>query len=164
MLKKIFAFLLLFVWIYILLVFLKPWFTDYFEEKIWVNFSKQLRWLKQVADWKKTFKEFKEKYIDSVRKDVIETKNSIDKNIDIVKKSIKKVEETKEKIEKISKILKDEDTQTNNLVQKKSNSWSEQLDEKIREKLEKSILEKAKEKKLTPKKIDYDVMWDINDF
>jgi hypothetical protein len=160
MLKKIFSLILLLIWIYILLIFLKPWLTDNFEKNFWVNISQKIRWFKKIADWKKTFEEFKKNYIDSVRKKVIDTKQVIDEKIKIMEDWAQKIEETKEKIEKIKKIITEKESFSWNIEKlKKSNDIDEKILENLKEKLkQKSDIEKKEDV------IEYNVMWDLNDF
>jgi hypothetical protein len=181
MFKKIIAGLLIIFWLYILLIFLTPWFTDSLENKIWITFSKKLRFLKKVFDWKKTFSEFKKfiyednpdikkiwdsinssvswvkKIVDSSRKNLLDTKKSIDENIEMVENWIEKVKETKQKIEDVTDVLK---------WKSRDNKFKENktLEDKIDEKITKEIIENEKDNFEEEKKINYEIMWDINDF
>ena len=150
MLKKIISIILIFIWIYFLLIFLKPWTTDFIESHFSSKFSIKVRAFKQVLDWKKTFSEFKkfiwegnpniEKYFDSIdsginsvkdtvdnsRKKLLDVKKWFDENMQVIDDGIKKVEDIKNKAEKISNILK------NNPEKENSLSWiiSSQEEEK----------------------------------
>ncbi len=189
MLKKIISVILIIIWIYFILIFAKPWTTDFIESHFWSKFSVKVRALKQVLDWKKTFSEFKKfiwednpnvaKYfdtidswiswvkgsIDSIRKKALDTKKWFDENVEMIEGWIKKVKETKEKIEKITSILKDEDIE--NPASDLSSTGNVEnknleIEDKIDEEIKKDTIEKNSTKKT--EKIYYNPMWDINDF
>ncbi len=183
MLKKIISTILIIIWIYIMLIFLKPQTTDFIESHFWSNFSVKVRALKEVLDWKKTFSEFKEfisednpnikKYfdtinswiswvkgsVDSIRKKVLDTKDSINENIEVVENWIKKVEETKEKIDKITDILKNEEKNIKNSV-KLEKLNIDKIEDKIDDQIEQDILEEEEKNTKKEKKIYYNPMWD----
>jgi len=185
MLKKFVSTILIIIWIYILLIFVKPWTTDFIESHFWSKFSIKVRALKEVFDWKKTFSEFKKfvsednpnitKYfdtidswiswvkgsIDSIRKKVLDTKDSINENMEVVENWIKKVEKTKEKIDKITDILRDEEENKNfsGSIEKLN---IEKIEDKIDDQIEQDILEKEEKNNKKEKKIYYNPMW--NDF